>query len=65
MTTKTITYSVHSSGELAAGLRGYTDQITVNIDSGDPGGDEGEFAGALRTFLAEWYDGANVVLEKD
>ena len=35
------------------------------VDSGDPGGEPGEFAEALRQFLAEWFDGAGVVELKE
>lgn len=57
-------YHVESSGDWSAGLLQYSDQVTVEIESGDPGGDDGEFAEELRQFLAEWYDGADVWLSR-
>lgn len=60
-----LNYFVYHPGEQAAGLRSYTEDITVTIDSGDPGGDSGEFAQELRGFLAEWFDGATVTFWPD
>ena len=45
-----------------AGLLGFTERITIEVESGDPGGDNGEFAGFMRTAVEDWYDGAQVIL---
>jgi hypothetical protein len=58
----TLHYSVYGAGEIAAGIYAYSDEVTVTVASGDPGGEEGEFAEAMRVFLAEWFDGASIGL---
>lgn len=55
-----LNYCVLHPGELAAGVRGYSETVTVTVESGDPGGEPGEFAGALWVFLKDWFDGAHV-----
>lgn len=57
----TLKFHVDSPQDLSAGFWGFTDDITVTIDSGTPGGDDGEFAKQLQQFLVEWYDGASVI----
>ena len=47
-------------GEQSAGLLPYSENITVQVDSDDPGGEAGEFAEELRQFLTKWYEGATV-----
>ena len=47
---------------LSAGIVGFTDEITIEIDSGDPGGDKGEFEEHMLNALRGWYDGAKVSL---
>jgi len=49
-------------GEMSAGIIGFNDTITVIVDSGDPGGEPGEFEEYIREMLNEWYDGGSVVL---
>lgn len=61
----TFTFEVHHSGERAAGIWPYSDEITVNVQSGDPGGVEGEFTEHVRESLAQWFDGADVKLKKE
>ena len=60
MTAKTMTFDVLHPGEPAAGILGYSDQVTVIVESGDPGGDPLEFEEFIRSSLAEWFDGARV-----
>jgi len=60
MESKTFAFHVEGHEELAAGIRGFTDKVTVIVDSGQPGGDEGQFEEWIRASLAEWYDGAAV-----
>lgn len=55
-------FSVDMPSELSAGLRGFTDFVTITVESGDPGGEPGEFAQHVRDSLAEWFDGARVEL---
>jgi len=62
---KKIIYDIDCPGDEDAGLRSYTDRITLEIDSGDPGGEEGEFEKFMKDSLKEWYDGANVEVIKN
>lgn len=58
-----IIYRIDMPSELAAGLEGFTDIVEITVESGDPGGEPGEFAQAMREALCEWYDGARVTEE--
>jgi hypothetical protein len=49
-------------GEPAAGTVGFTDTVTIAVESGDPGGGVGEFVRFMRKALDEWYDGAEVTV---
>ena len=53
-------FDIYVPGEYSAGIRGFTDAITVMVDSGDPGGIPGEFEEFIIEALAEWYDGGVV-----
>lgn len=53
------TFDVNHPGEMAAGIWGYSDTVTVKVEN-DPGGDDGEFEQYMRDCLAEWFDGAKV-----
>lgn len=55
-----LTFDVEHPGELQAGLRAYSDRVTVTVDSGDPGGDPGEFETFIQESLSQWFDGAAV-----
>lgn len=57
-----IEYRIVRHGERGAGIRPYTQTITVTVKSGDPGGEPEEFAEELQSFLADWFDGAEVEL---
>jgi len=57
---KKIYYDIDIPCELAAGIVGGIEQIIIDIESGDPGGEEGEFEQHMRNALVEWYDGAKV-----
>ena len=59
-----IQFDIISPGEIAAGIRGFTDLVSVDVDSGNPGGEAGEFEEFIRQALADWYDGARVFLVK-
>ncbi|MDD2869632.1 hypothetical protein [Neomegalonema sp.] len=61
-------YDVYVPSEYSAGIRGFTDTVTVIIESGDPGGEkDGEysFVEEMRKFLNEWYDGGKVEVLSD
>jgi len=53
-------FEVSHPGEPGAGIIGFTDTVTIILESGIPGGDPGDFAGHLKATLVEWYDGAKV-----
>ena len=55
-----LTFDIYHHGEPAAGLHSYTDTVTMEVESGNPGGDEGEFERYMRECLSEWFDGARV-----
>ena len=57
-------YLIKHPGEEAAGIRSFTDIISIRVESGDPGGElqgEDSFAECMRQTLQEWYDGADVI----
>lgn len=45
----------------AAGIVCRSDQVTVTVESGNPGREPGEFEKAFKEFLSQWYDGAHVM----
>lgn len=55
-------YAVYFPGESGAGLRSYTDVITIHVESGDPGGEAGDFQKEMGLCLEEWFDGAKITL---
>lgn len=61
---KAFRFVVGHGGDKAAGFRPYSDEIVVTIASGDPGGEAGEFEEVMQEHIANWYDGATVVIEK-
>ena len=60
---KRFQFNVEHPGEPGAGIRAYSDRVSVEVESGETGGEGGEFEGEVRDFLAEWFDGAGVTLE--
>jgi hypothetical protein len=77
----TLTFDVEHPGDVIQSLRcgtvtrrlegGYSDRVTVTVDSGDPGGQRAtnlreetswEFAEEMQRFLSQWFDGAAVGL---
>ena len=57
---KSYVFNVVHPGEFRAGINGYTDKVTITVDSGDPGGEAGEFEAFMCDSLEMWYDGASV-----
>lgn len=55
-------FYVSAPSGLAAGLHGFDDTVTLSCVSGQWGGAPGEFEGYMRKCLADWYDGASVML---
>jgi hypothetical protein len=55
-------YYINHSGEKDAGIYPYSDIVTVEIDSGELGGEMQEemFREAMEEFLEQWFDGAHV-----
>lgn len=64
MPCKKLVFNIHMPSELSAGLRGFTDTVTIFVESGDPGGVPGEFEEHCKEMLQEWYDGAGIELEE-
>lgn len=59
------TFQIEHHGERAAGIHPYTDTLTIELASGEPGGESGEFQEHIRKALLEWYDGAIVMTEAE
>lgn len=53
---RVIVFDVCVPGDYAAGIRGFSDTVTITVDSGDPGGEPGEFEAHIRQALVEWYE---------
>lgn len=57
---KTYVFHVVRPSEYDAGIIGYTEEVHVTLQSGDPGWDVGEFEEHVKFSLEEWFDGAKV-----
>lgn len=55
-----IRFEVTVPSDPSAGMMGFTETVTVSLDSGDPGGEPGEFAAYLYQTLRDWYDGGRI-----
>lgn len=53
-------YKVDDPGEPEAGISEFTDTVTVLLETGDPGGDPGDFAEHIKLALSSWYVGAKI-----
>ncbi len=65
---KTYKFSVECFDDVGAGLRGFTDVVSITVESGDPGGDldgPDSFQAFMRTALCEWYDEGFVAILKE
>lgn len=49
-------FEINHPGEPGAGILAFSDKVTVIIESGNPGGEQGEFEALMQMFLNEWYD---------
>jgi len=58
-------FYIEHSGEQNAGINPYSETITMGAESGDYGGEPGEFEEYIKQTLAEWYDGATVMTEHE
>ena len=59
MKPKTYKFLVDYPSEYAAGIRGFVDKIMIVVDSGDIGGEEGEFEKYMVEVFNEWFGGIN------
>lgn len=61
---KYFTFDINVPGDYVAGIPDIVDEVTVTVDSGDPGGDaeSKEFAEHMTNALQEWYDSPKVEL---
>lgn len=50
-----LTFEITFSGETDAGFVPFTDTVTVEVESGNPGGEPGEFTEYMRQSLQDWY----------
>jgi len=63
----TYVYKIDIPPEPAAGLRGLVDTVTVEVASGDPGGDltgDDSFGQYMLQVLRDWYDTSHVRLHR-
>ena len=60
--TKTLSLDVYVLDNNRAWQRSYSDTVTVTVESGDPGGDSGEFEEHIRQSLSDCFDVASVTL---
>ena len=56
-----ILYEINNPGDSGAGIFPYYEEVTVEVQSGDPGGDPGEFEDYIKQSLREWFDGSRII----
>ena len=56
---KTFRFHICHPGESAAGIRPYTDTVTVSVESGEVP-DHEEFTDLIADALRQWFDGAGI-----
>lgn len=56
----TCRFDINHPGDAAAGFAPYTDVVRITVESGDPGGDPGQFVDFMHKCLEDWYEGAVV-----
>lgn len=59
-----LTFDIDCPSEPEAGLYGYTETVTVEVESGNPGGLGDEFSEYMRDCLSDWFDYSNVSMRK-
>jgi hypothetical protein len=57
-----LSFDIYFPGEIGAGLRSYSDKVSISCESDQWGGEPNEFCEYIKGCLAEWYDGASVTL---
>lgn len=57
-----LVFKVNIPPDYSSGLNGVYDTIKVVVDSGDPGGEPGEFTEFMLGCLKDWYDTPNVMV---
>lgn len=58
-------FNIVHPGEYGAGIRSYSETVEVSLESGDPGGDPGDFELFMEDCLADWFDGASVWVDDE
>jgi|GEM_PF-7108006 len=56
----TLHYHVNFPDKKAAGIHPSSDEVSITVASGEPGGGQGEFEEHMRGALLDWFDGAGV-----
>lgn len=59
-TSKVFEFEIVHPGEEDAGVFAYSEKVKVSVESGDPGGEDGEFQEHMRDAIAAWFDRAGV-----
>lgn len=53
-------YKIDHPGERDAGISAFSDTVIVLLESGNPGGEPGDFSEHIKLALKTWYDGAKI-----
>lgn len=59
-----LTFDVVRLNDSLTGAKGITEEITVTVASGNPGGGPGDFENFIQKALSQWFDGANIQLKE-
>ena len=59
-----VTVEVRYAGDSSVGIFSFNDEITLRCESGEWGGDDGEFEDAAVQFFKDWYDTPGVTIRK-
>ena len=54
-------YKIDHPGERGAGISAFPDTVIVLLESGNPGGEPGDFVEHIRLALKTWYEGAKII----
>jgi len=55
-----IKFEITHPGDSSAGIHSYSETVNISVESGDPGGEDGDFLQFMRECLSDWFDGAAV-----